>query len=142
MKLLDANVLLFAVNTDAREHKIARTWLEGALSAGEPVAFAWIAILAFLRIATRRGLLHRPLTPSQAFAVLQAWLQRDHVHILHPTKNHLHLLHRLLERSGSAGNLTNDAHLAALALEHGAAVVSFDRDFARFENLRVETLSL
>jgi toxin-antitoxin system PIN domain toxin len=141
MKLVDANVLLFAVNADAREHARAKAWMETALSGVEPIAFGWVALLAFLRVATRAGLFAKPLKLAKAFDLLEAWIGTRSTHILHPGANHLAILRRLLGKSGISGNLTTDAHLAALAIEHGAELVSFDRDFARFEGLRTIILA-
>lgn len=135
MLLVDANVLVHAVNTRAREHAPARTWLRAALTGSEPVAFAWIVTLAFLRLATHPAIFARPLTPSQAAEIVERWLAAPAAVTIEPTRRHLPLLRGLLERAGTAGNLVSDAHLAALALEHGATIVSFDRDFARFDGV-------
>lgn len=135
MQLVDANVLLHAVNERSREHVAARDWLQNALAGTEAVAFAWTVVLAFLRVSTHPSILQRPLTAAQAAGVIESWLQVPTAVTLEPTRRHLPLLHGLLERAGTAGNLVNDAHLAALALEYGATVVSFDRDFARFEGV-------
>jgi uncharacterized protein len=142
MKLVDANILVFAVNADAREHPRAKAWIEAALSGIEPIAFAWSAILAFLRLTTRSGLLAKPLRPAKAFDLLEAWLATASARIVHPGENHLSILRQLLEHAGTAANLTTDAHLAALAIEHGAELVSFDRDFARFDGLRPMILTV
>ena len=136
MKLVDANVLVHAANADAREHGSAEKWIEAALSGREPIAFAWMALLAFIRIVTRRGLLLKPLRIADAFGLLGDWLNAHNAVIIHPSENHAAILRSLLEPLGTAGNLTNDAHLAALAIEHGADLVSFDRDFARFDGLQ------
>ena len=136
MKLVDANVLIYAANKDAREHARAKAWIEAALSGNEPIAFAWLAILAFVRITTRVGLLNKPLPVADAFGLLEAWLAAHSARVIHPSETHLAILHRLLEQSGTRGNFTGDAHLAALAMEHGAELVSFDRDFEQFEGLR------
>jgi uncharacterized protein len=136
VRLVDANVLLYAVNTSDREHEVARTWLERSLSAKEPVAFVWIALLAFIRVSTRQGIFPRPLAPETAFEFVEQWLSQPASVVLDPTPRHLAVLRGLLNSAGTAGNLTSDAHLAALALEHGAEVWSFDRDFARFPGLR------
>lgn len=138
MLLVDANVLLHAVNSDAREHAAARGWLGEALGGGEAVAFAWTVVLAFLRLSTHRAVFARPLTGSQASKVAEDWLSAGPAVTVEPTQRHLPLVRGLLEASGTAGNLVGDAHLAALALEHGATVVSFDRDFARFEGVVVK----
>lgn len=142
MKLVDANVLLFAVNADAREHARARSWIEGALSGVEPVAFAWVAILAFLRIATRTGLFAQPLKVAKAFDLLEGWLGARNARILYAGADHPSILRVLLAKSGISGNLVTDAHLAALAIEHGAELVSFDRDFSRFDGLRPMILTV
>src|SRR5262249_222403 len=135
-----ANVLVHAANADAREHASARKWIEAAFSGTEPVGFAWLALLAFIRISTRRGLLVRPLRIADAFGLVEDWLSADNVVVIHPGEHHAAILRRLLEPLGTAGNLTSDAHLAALAIEHGAELVSFDRDFNRFESLRTVIL--
>ncbi len=136
VQLVDANVLLYAVNRDAAQHQVARRWLDAALGGDEAVAFDWVVLLAFIRLGTRAGLFPRPLSTQQAVSVVERWLVRPAARILTPSASHLSLMGGLLERSGSAGNLVNDAHLAALALGHGAGIVSFDRDFGRFEGLR------
>jgi toxin-antitoxin system PIN domain toxin len=140
MKLVDANVLLHAANADAREHASARKWIEAAFLGTEPIGFAWIALLAFIRVSTRRGLLARPLRIADAFGVVEDWLRAHNAVVVHPGEDHAAILRSLLEPVGTAGNLTNDAHLAALAIEHGAELVSFDRDFNRFEGLRTVIL--
>ncbi|MGH8970682.1 MAG: TA system VapC family ribonuclease toxin [Actinomycetes bacterium] len=135
MLLVDANVLLHAVNERSREHVAARDWLRGALGGPEAVAFAWTVLLAFLRLSTHSAVFPRPLSVSDAAATLEHWLETPPAVVIEPTRRHLPLLRGLLERAGTAGNLVGDAHLAALALEHAATVVSFDRDFARFEGV-------
>ncbi|HLE99978.1 MAG TPA: type II toxin-antitoxin system VapC family toxin [Gaiellaceae bacterium] len=139
MKLVDANVLLYAVNEGSARHAEARRWLDTALSGGETVAFAWIAILAFLRLATHQAVFARPLTPDDALDVVRYWLGRPTATVAEPTSRHLEVLAQLLVGVGTAGNLVNDAHLAALALEHGCEIVSYDADFARFPGVRWET---
>lgn len=134
MQLVDANVLLYAANSDSARHEAARSWLEEALRSPRPVGFAWVVLLAFLRIGTG-PLFPRPLTVAEAFALVDDWLSARNSVVVHPSPRHLDLLRGLLAESGTAANLTSDAHLAALALEHGAEVVTFDRDFARFTGL-------
>lgn len=136
MRVVDANVLVYAVNADAREHPTARSWLEDRLSGGEAVGFAWVVLLAFVRVATRAAVLSTPLRPAKAFDYVEEWLAQPPATVLHPTARHLAVLRGLLEPLGTAGNLTTDAHLAALTVEHGATLVSFDRDFGRFPGLR------
>jgi toxin-antitoxin system PIN domain toxin len=136
VKVVDVNLLLYAINRDAPRHEAAKVWLERALSADEPVGFAWVVILGFLRLSTHPRVFPEPLTPEQALAVVDGWLSRPTVRTLNPGDGHWRLLKELLERAGSAGNLTTDAHLAAVAIEHGAELVSTDSDFARFRHLR------
>lgn len=140
MRLVDTNVLLYAVNADCREHEVARTALEDGLSQAAGLAFAWLALIGFVRLATRRGVLARPLAAEQALGVVDDWLDAPHAQLLEATPRHWPILRRLLLGAGAAGNLSNDAHLAALAIEHGATLVSFDRDFERFAGLRFELL--
>lgn len=136
MKLVDANVLLQAVNSDAADHRAAKAWLDGALSGGSDVGFAWLALIAFERLATRPGIFARPLTAGEAAATVRAWLHAPTAHVLHPTERHVDVLAGLLHEAGTAGNLTNDAHLAALALEHRAELVTYDADFDRLPGVR------
>lgn len=136
MKIVDANVLMYAINSDAPRHEPARRWLETQLSGNEPVGFAWIVLLAVLRLSTRSGLFARPLTPEQGFSLIDAWLAAPAAQIVHPGVRHARLLRELLLPLGVAGNLSSDAHLAAIALEYGAELVSSDNDFARFPGLQ------
>lgn len=136
MLIVDANVLLYAVNQDAPRHEQARTWLAQALTGAAPVGFAWLALLAFIRISTLPGLSPRPLTVVDALDVVADWLDAPASTTVHPTARHGQVLRGLLLESGTAGNLTSDAHLAALAVEHGATIASYDRDFDRFPGVR------
>ena len=136
MQLVDANVLLYATNQDAEEHALASRWLDGALSGTEPVAFAWIVLLAYLRLVTRPGLFPQPLATTEAVEQLEGWLAQPPAVVVQPGPRHLALLAGLLQPLGTAANLVNDAHLAALALENSAVVVSFDNDFGRFSGVR------
>lgn len=138
MLLADANVLLYAVNEDSAHHEAARGWLDDALNGSEALALPWISLLAFLRLGTRAGVFPRPLALGEATDIVGEWLARPPVITPEPGPRHLALLAGLLGAAGDAGNLVNDAHLAALALEHGATLVSFDRDFGRFDGLRWE----
>ncbi len=139
MKLVDANVLLYAVNEDAPRHRESRRWLDGALSGDATVAFAWVALLAFLRLSTKRTLFADPLSPKEAIGMVEEWLAQPSAALVEPTARHLGIVQELLEPLGTGGNLLNDAHLAALALEHRCQIVSFDRDFSRFVGVKLET---
>ncbi len=138
MKLVDANVLLYAVNEDAPRHIESRRWLDGALSGGAAVAFAWIALLAFVRLSTKQKLFANPLSPAGAVGRVEDWLAQPSAVVVEPTARHLDLVRALLEPLGTGGNLVNDAHLAALALEFRCQIVSFDRDFSRFGGVELE----
>ena len=136
MNIVDANVLIYAVNSDAQHHRAAKTWLDQALSGGSAVGFCWPVILAFVRLVTKPGLFPHPLTPEVALEIVGDWLAQPPARLISPTARHLDVLSRLLAELGAGGNLVNDAHLAALAVEHRAGVVTFDRDFGRFDGVR------
>ncbi len=135
MKVVDANVLLYAVNADSPHHLDARQWLDEALDAGEAVGFAWVVLLAFLRLSTSHAVFPTPLTVDEALAVVEHWLNTSAATIVDPLPRHLEILASLLTPAGTGGNLVTDAHLAALAIEHRAQLVSFDSDFGRFPRL-------
>jgi hypothetical protein len=136
--LLDVNLLLYAHNTSAREHAVAAPWLKEALSGPKTVGFSWQTILGFLRLATTPKLFARPLELDEALGTVGAWLARDNVEIVDPTDRHWRILSELLPKSQARGPLIMDAHLAALAIEHGATLCTNDRDFLRFPGLKVE----
>ena len=136
MKVVDANLLLYAVNEDSPHHKKARAWLEGVLSKEEAVGFDWTVLLAFLRLSTRSAVFPKPLGLEEAFEVMESWLEQPCAEIVDPVERHLEVLTKLLGPLGTGGNLTSDAHLAAVAMEHGAELCSCDSDFARFKGLR------
>ncbi len=136
MKLVDLNVLLYAVNRSAPQHQRIRRWWEDAVNGAEPVGLAWIVVLGFLRLTTKHGVFPNPTTAEQACARIDRWLGLPTVQIVNEDEEHWLHLRRLVEDSGTGGNLTTDAHLAALAISHGATLVSCDMDFARFSELR------
>ncbi|GMU67372.1 MAG: ribonuclease VapC [Acidobacteriota bacterium] len=137
MICVDLNVLLYAVDEDSPHHETARKWLEQELSGDRAIGLPWIVLLGFLRLTTRAGVLRRPMAAADAISYVDEWLALPGVHALAPTAGHWRILRELLEEAGTAGNLTVDAHVAALALEHGAVVASFDRDYRRFAGLRL-----
>lgn len=140
MKVPDTNVLLYAVNVDAEQHPPAARWLAEAFDASRGVGLSWVALLGFIRIATRPGIFARPLSVESALQVVGHWLSQPTAQVLQPGARHAAILGRLLIGAGAAGNLTNDAHMAALAIEHGATLGTFDRDFHRFAGLDCEWL--
>jgi len=139
MKIVDLNVLLYAVNSDAAQHRIVRKWWEDAVNSGDSIGLPWVVLLGFLRLATSSRVFPRPLAPEAAAARLDAWLDRANILVVREKDDHWETLKALLRGIGTAGNLTTDAHLAALALTHDAVLVSCDHDFARFKGLRWES---
>lgn len=136
MRIVDANVLLYAVNADANHHAASRAWLDAALAGSDSVGFTWLALLSFLRISTKPEIFPEALSSADAAEQVEAWIAAPGAEVMQPGEGHSRLLGRLLDDSGTAGNLTNDAHLAAIAIERRAQVVSYDRDFDRFAGLR------
>ncbi len=135
MKLIDLNLLLYAVNRDSPRHADAKTWLEEAMSGEERIALAWIVLLGFIRLTTSPRVLEYPLSVDDALRTVDAWLSQPSVSPLEPGDGHWSILRDLLSEAGTAANLTTDAHLAALAIEHGAELCSTDADFGRFKRL-------
>ena len=136
MKVIDLNLLLYAVNRDSPRHSDAKIWLQEAMSGEERIALAWTVILGFVRLTTSPRVLEYPLSVEDALHTIDAWLSQPSVSSLEPGDGHWSILRDLLLAAGTAGNLTSDAHLAALAIEHGAELCSTDSDFARFKLLR------
>lgn len=136
MILPDVNLLLYALDSESPRHEAARTWLEKVLSGTESVVFAWVVLLAFVRLATQARVFAHPLPVEDALDVVDGWLAQPPAAVVHPSDRHPANLRALLTAAGAAGNLTNDAHLAALAIEHGATLCSSDADFSRFAGLR------
>jgi toxin-antitoxin system PIN domain toxin len=136
MILPDINLLVYAYNSDAPRHARAKAWWEGCLSDSRPVALPWVGILGFLRLMTSRSVLVEPCSPQEAIGYIRSWLERPQVQILQPGPRHLDILDDLLKAAQTAGKLTTDAHLAALAIEHQAELHTNDGDFSRFPGLR------
>ncbi len=138
MKIVDLNVLLYAVNSDAPHHQRVRGWWEHALSGDETIGLPWAVVVGFLRVATNPKVFPHPLTPETAIGQIDAWLAHEVASPVMETREHWRTLRELVADAGVAGNLAADAHLAALVMTHGATLVSCDADFARFGNLRWE----
>lgn len=136
MKLSDVNLLIYAYDASSAHHVRSKAWLEGQLSGVEAFAFAWAVLLAFVRLVTSPRVFESPLRVDEAFDIVDTWLAAPCATVVHPGSRHAVLLRQLLEPSGTGGNLTSDAHLAALALEHDAELCSADADFSRFPGLR------
>lgn len=136
MNIVDANVLLYAVNEADPKHDESRRWLDTALGDVEPVGFAWTVLLAFVRLSTKVSLFPRPLPLEGAVSRVREWTAQPPSVIVEPTSRHLDVVGGLLGHVGSGANLVNDAHLAALAVEHRASVITYDSDFGRFPGVR------
>ena len=136
MKLSDVNLLIYAYDTSSAQHPRAKAWLEERLSAVEAFGFAWATLLAFLRLVTNPRVFEAPLRVEESLNIVESWLAAPCATVLHPGPRHTVLLRQLLGPLGTTGNLTTDAHLAALALEHDAELCSADADFSRFPGLR------
>ena len=140
MQLPDTNVLLYSVNPLSPHRDRAAHWLENSFNGAPGIAFAWLALVGFIRLSTHRAILPKPLAVSDAVGMVDEWLSHPRARIIHPTERHADVLARLLLGAGTAGNLTNGAHLAALAIEHGCTVGSFDHDFKLFSGVKLELL--
>lgn len=136
MRLIDLNILIYAIDQTSSCHQAAKDWLDDTLSGAETVALAWNVLIGFVRLSTRAAVFERPLTVDESFTVIDGWLELPCVTVVHPTGRHVVVLRGLLEPLGAAGNLTSDAHLAALSIEHGAELCSTDVDFSRFAGVR------
>ena len=141
MKLPDTNLLVYCVNGGSQFHRKAVNWLEVAFNDPAGVGFAWLALIGFVRIATHPKALPAPLSIASATGLVDEWLAQSRAAILHPTQRHGDVLAKLLLLAGTAGNLTNDAHLAALSIEHGCTVGTFDSDFKKFPGIKLDFLS-
>jgi uncharacterized protein len=133
--LVDANLLLYAVDRTSPFHQRAAAWLTEQLNGARRVGIPWQSLVAFLRISTHPRASTRPLSPQDAVSYVDDWLSADGVWIPSPGSGHATVLGALLTRHQVSGNLISDAHLAALAIEHGLTVCSADSDFARFPEL-------
>jgi hypothetical protein len=134
--LLDANLLIYAYNAALPPHEKARASLQDTLSNPYPVRIAWVTVLAFLRITTNPRAFEQPLSAGEAVSIVSQILARPMVAVLEPGERHWSILGDLLSRTQARGALVTDAHIAALAIEHGATLHTTDRDFARFPGLR------
>lgn len=135
MKVIDLNLLLYSINKDSAHHAKSKKWLDQVLNEDEVIGLPWIVILGFLRISTNPRIFKKALSPEIAVQILDEWKACTSVRTLHPGSEHWNILKRLISESGTAGNLTTDAHLAALTIECGAVLNTTDTDFGRFKYL-------
>lgn len=136
MTLVDANLLLYAVNRASPEHERATEWLEAQLRGEHRVGLPWESLTGFVRIATNPRVWARPLTPAEAWSFVEGWLAVPVVWVPLPTEQHAQVLGGLIAKYRLSGKLAPDAHLAAIAIQHGLDVCSADSDFARFSEVR------
>ena len=136
MILVDANLLLYAYDRSSPLHRAAREWHESTLSKPEPVGFTWVTLLAFMRISTSPRPMKYPFSIAEATAIVNGWLERPMVILLNPGERHWEILREMMAKGQARGPLITDAHLAVLAIEHGAVLATTYRDFARFPGLK------
>ena len=136
MILVDANLLVYASASSSPRHVAARDWLDARLNGTTRVGLPWPSLLAFLRLVTNPRVFERPASIDQAWRQVETWLGCDLVWIPEPGSRHRAILGGLLRASGATANLVPDAHLAALAIEHGLVLCSCDGDFARFRDVK------
>lgn len=136
MDVVDVNVLLYAVNPDAPHHRSSHRWLQDSLNSPGALGLTWAALVGFVRLATHPTIWPDPMDVGAALDLVDTWLTAPGSTVLEPSPRHAVTLRGLLEETGSGANLTTDAHLAAIALDHGAGICSFDLDFERFAGLR------
>ena len=132
----DINLLVYAHDSEFPRHGEVRDWWEELMNGSDSVGLAWVAMLGFIRITTNSKILDNPMEPAIACEHVRSWLGRPQSIVIHPGDRHAEVLFQLLGQAGSAGNLTTDAHLAALAIEHQAELHSADADMVRFPGLR------
>jgi uncharacterized protein len=136
MILVDANILLYAEDQLSPHHSAAREWWDAQLSGAAPVCLCWTVLGAFIRIGTNPRVFEQPLSLDQAIARVQSWIDQPCVQLVQPTKRHWAVFQKMLRDGQAAANLVSDAHLAALAIEHGCELFSTDSDFSRFPGIR------
>jgi uncharacterized protein len=134
--LVDANILLYAEDQLNPRHAAAREWWDAHLSGASPVCLCWTVLGAFIRVSTNPRVFEHPLSLDQALSRVQSWMDQPCTRIIHPTDGHWIVFRKLLVEGQAAANLVTDAHLAALALEHGCELISTDSDFSRFPRLK------
>lgn len=136
MVLPDINILVYALDKSSPHHRAAREWWEEQLNGTQTVFLSWVVMLGLLRLLTNPRVFHHPYEASEVLAMLEGWLSLPHVRIIHPADGHLELLTKMIGAVRTAGNLTTDIHLAALAIERGSVLCSADADFSRFQGLK------
>jgi toxin-antitoxin system PIN domain toxin len=136
MILPDLNLLVYAYDSSSPSHAAAKRWWIGCLSGQETIGISWIVSFGFIRLWTSPRVFQNPMTVDQAATHVESWLARPMVRVLNPGPSHAEIAFSLLRSEGRGGNLTTDAHLAALAMEANATLHTADTDFLRFNGLK------
>jgi hypothetical protein len=136
MILVDTNILIYAEDKLSLHHEEARQWWDTQLSGESPVSLCWSILSSFIRISTNRQIFIKPLTMKQAITRIQSWIDQPCVRLINPTESHWQIFKSMLLEGQAMANLVVDAHLAALAIEHGCTLYSTDSDFSRFPKLK------
>lgn len=136
MKVLDLNILLYATDETSVHHRVAKRWLDRSMTSTETIGIPTSVAVGFIRLTTSARVMEAPLDVATSVGVVRGWYRRSNVTRPEPTTRHFQLIAELLGPIGAAANLVADAHLAALSIEHGAELCSFDRDFSRFSGVR------
>lgn len=136
MILPDVNLLVYAYDATSKDHPKAKQWWEDQLNGSQMIGLSWVGVLGCIRLLTNPRIFKNPYSPPEILDIVGVWLGQPHVKIVHPADQHFNRLADLIRQVGTAGNLTTDAHLAALAIERGLILQTTDADFARFSGLK------
>lgn len=137
MTILDVNILIYAYHADTPHHAVSAAWMERALTGPDLVGIPLPVVWAFLRISTSPRVWPNPMTAPEAFRIMKELLALPGVILIEPGPRHIEILEALVTNCGATGPMVSDAVIAALAIEHGAVLATTDRDFRRFDNLRL-----
>jgi len=132
----DANIVLYAYNEDAPQHTRAKQWIEEQFSLPVSFGLSWQVITAFLRISTNPRAFPQPFDLAEAIEIVDEWIALPNIEILTPTGNHWTIFQSLIVEGNTKAALMMDAHLAALAIEHGTTLATTDRDFSKFSSFK------
>ncbi len=136
MIIPDANLLIYSADSRSIFHQRAHAWWKGVINGEEAVGLSWLVLVAYVRVLSSARMTLNPIGVSELLEEVETWLGAPQVQVLQPTSRHPQAIRSLLVPTSVGGNLVNDAHLGALALEYGGTVHSADTDFARFPNIR------
>lgn len=134
--LPDINILIYAYDQSSKEHLAAKRWWEAQLNGSQMIGLTWVTLLGFIRLLTNPRIFKNPYAPAEILDIVESWLEQPQVIIVHPADRHFTLVKEFIKKTGTAGNLTTDAHLAALAMERGLILQTTDADFTRFPGLK------